>query len=435
MGLELETLRDNDLKKLSKSDVREILEYEFNTEKDKNNIYFEAERIIKHPDHKTTLLRILELFLTYDGGHSVGKVEDYHRSKPPLEILHQLQQESDILEKTFFYYIRVLYSQKLLTYFKEYEFLDNPLLPYENYVLGDVPTLIPDKTSRWRYNFEWLYQNHKDAFELPFPSIEMNSHYKAESVYDSCLEYGSIFELAIHSNLKLTDKGMHYIQSLTNENMNKSLNKTYELNKKLKEEITKQEEIIKKQEESIEKHEGNIERQEETVKKHESLTTSLNEQIEKQKKEVSAFYQHIVSILSLLVAAFCFIGINISALPKIEENFAENVIIINLSIILVTTVIFWIIKSLLFESDANKKQQKLWYVIFFVTITLLVAVYGWLGPNVEKNNLNKYKKEIEGKYDQKMENLKHDIEKSNLQIENLSKKIEQLEKQNKSSQQ
>ncbi|HDR8171069.1 TPA: hypothetical protein QC096_002244 [Bacillus thuringiensis] len=440
MRLKLEALTNNDLENLSESEIKELLEYEFNEERERNNIYFDAEDILKDPAHKKTLLRILELFLKVDG-NSIGPVEDYHRSKSPYDILRYLQQEITIAEETFFYYIGVLYSQRLLTYFKGHEFPDNPLRPFESYIPENDSFLYFDNTLRWRYNFEWLYQNHKNLFKISVPSSHENSYSPPEHTYSVCFAHGSIFELAIHSNLKLTDKGMHFIQSLTNETIKKSLSKTYELNQKLEEEIkkqeesiTKQQETISKQNETINKQNETIERQETSIKNHESVTKSLNTKLEEQKKEVNAFYQHIVSILALLVAAFSFIGINISAIPKIEENFAENVIILNLSLILVTTVIFWILKSLIFESDNNNKQQKFWYIITGITLILLITVYGWLGPNAEKHNLNKYKKQIEKQYDNKLDNFKNELEKANLNIENLNKKIDQLENQDKSIQ-
>ncbi|MGY3419348.1 peptidoglycan hydrolase CwlO-like protein [Bacillus mycoides] len=427
MKLQLATLTNDDLEKLSEEEIRKIIDYEYNVEQNLNDIYYDAEELLNNPKHHNTILRILELFLVADGT-SYGDPQDYHRSKSPYLIFKHLKEEISISEEEFFNLIKALYSQKLLTYFNAHDFSDNPLLPFENYIPEDDLTKNIDKTLRWRYNLNWLYQNHKNLFSIPVPAIEENSFSIPEYTYAACLNYGSIFELAIESFLKLTDKGMHFLQTLTNKTIKDSLKVANTLNNKLKDEIEKQEKSIIEQKETIDK-------QKESIKEHQSLTTELNEKLEKQKNEINAFYQHIVSILSLLVAAFCFIGINISALPKIEDNFAENVIIINLSLILVTTVIFWIIKTLIFESASTQKNNKFWLLIIGSASILLIVIYGWLGPNVEKNNLTKYKKEIEKKYDVKLEKLTHELEKADLKVENLNKKIERLEEQKNSPQQ
>lgn len=427
MNSKLATLTNHDLESLSLEEISGILEYEYNIEQEKNYIYFDAEKFLNDPKNQNTTLKVLELFLTVDGT-SFGDSKDYHRSKSPYLILKHLQSEIDITEEDFFYIIKCLYSHKHLTYFNAHEFTDNPLLPFENYISEDDFRKNIDKTIRWRYNLNWLYQNHKKSFSLPIPSPEDNLFSLPEETYATCLDYGSIFELAINSYLKITDKGMHLLQTLTNKTFKDSLKVANTLNKKLEGEIEKQEKSIIEQKETIDK-------QKESIKKHQSLTTELNEKLEKQKNEINAFYQHIVSILSLLVAAFCFIGINISALPKIEDNFAENVIIINLSLILVTTVIFWIIKALIFESTSTQKNNKFWLLIISSASILLIVIYGWLGPNVEKNNLTKYKKEIEKKYDIKLEKLTHELEKTDLKVENLNKEIERLKEQKNSPQQ
>lgn len=425
MNVDLNTLSDDDLKKLTIDEIKELLYHEFFEMRLVNEDEHNWEEILKDQQNAPYLQRILELFLTMDVT-SFGNIEDYHLSKSSLLIKEHLQQEMDISDSRFFLLIQALYSERYLTYFKAEEFTDNPLKPFEEYWVNANFLKQADKTARWRYNLLWIYQNHSDLFNLAVPDKE-NSYYPANDVYKDILTSGSIVQVIIESNLRLTDKGMHFLQMLFNQTIRNSIEVSRKFNEQFEKKIQQQETGIKQQEEGIK-------RQAEGIKKQNSVTQSLQRQVKKQKKQVDSFYQHIVSILALLVAAFCFIGINISAIPRIEENFAENVIILNLSLILVTTVIFWIIKALIFETEENDKKQKFWYIITAVTVTLLIAVYGWLGPNAEKHNLNKYKKQVEKQYDSKFDNLKNELEKANLRIENLNEKIDQLETQDKSTQ-
>lgn len=164
----------------------------------------------------------------------------------------------------------------------------------------------------------------------------------------------------------------------------------------------------------------------------------IGDKLNKSTERINDFYKEIITILSILVGAFSFIGVNISSIAKIEENFTEKIIAINASLLLVIAGIFWILTQFVFE---NKRQlPKKFYWIPGVSLTALLIVLIMSGGNLDKSNaktykdaLDKQKKAYEQKldaqkknYEQKIKDVNSELQNSNNDLADLKTQVEQL---------
>ncbi|EFI67587.1 hypothetical protein BFZC1_15530 [Lysinibacillus fusiformis ZC1] len=118
-----------------------------------------------------------------------------------------------------------------------------------------------------------------------------------------------------------------------------------------------------------------------------------------------------------MVAAFAVIGVNISAIPKIESNFTANVLALNLSLIVVLLALFYILKVLVYGDSINLKH---FYSLLTFCVLGIISVFLFLGFYHESKI-----DVIEKKYEEKISDYTNENEKKILELQ---KQLQQLEK-------
>lgn len=313
-----------------------------------------------------------------------------------INLKSQVQSKIDFTDEEFEQTIKMLYLLNYIRYNVTSDFNE------------DLPTEIEkrfDPTVVWRYNLKWLYKNRKELFDLNTPNERneiISKHYSADNIYRKIAKYGSVLNLLKHCYLNITDEGLHFVHANSIKNVQEATIKSSELLGSLNAEISTQK----------------------------AINTKFDDAVKTQNKKVNRFYEEISTILGLLLAAFSFIGLNISIIPKIDDGFVSKVLIINLSLIVVLIVLFGIIKFLIF--DTIKKNQLIgWIISLFVSMVCLLTIVVFLSPKEEERTFKRYKNEeikTQKKYEDKIENLKDVSEKQKVDIDNLKEDIDRLER-------
>ncbi|MDM5283776.1 hypothetical protein [Peribacillus frigoritolerans] len=161
-----------------------------------------------------------------------------------------------------------------------------------------------------------------------------------------------------------------------------------------------------------------------------AINTKFDDAVITQNKKVNRFYEEISIILGFILAAFSFIGLNISKIPKIDDDLFPKFLIINLSLIVVLIVLFGIIKFLIFD-NIKKNHIIGWIISLIVSMVCLLTIIGFLSPKEEERTFKRYKNEeikTQKIYEDKIEDLKDIIEKQKVDIDNLKEDIDRLER-------
>lgn len=179
---------------------------------------------------------------------------------------------------------------------------------------------------------------------------------------------------------------------------------------------------------NIKKSEEHINEQNSIIEKINGIKRKQTEISDEMKVRIDLFYQNITTILSILVAAFAVIGVNISAIPKIDENFTINVITINASLVLVLSVLFIFLKSVV----GNEKIQSKRTYLSIVGISLILVIVGILyGAFYEKSEEEKIQGYIKNISNQQILIDKDDYQNILEELKLLNKKFEEVEKEHK----
>ncbi|SMC29423.1 hypothetical protein SAMN02745134_03893 [Clostridium acidisoli DSM 12555] len=121
----------------------------------------------------------------------------------------------------------------------------------------------------------------------------------------------------------------------------------------------------------------------ETNNNIETMKTSIESteiKVEKSKKKIkdikNNFYNNLISIISILIAAIAIISANISALPKISSNNIVinimNIIAINISLVFVISMLFWLLGYFILDKEEKSKTMK---KIIFSLLALIIIIY------------------------------------------------------------
>lgn len=375
MKINLETLSYDELQNLSDEQIFEFLSYEWDKALNEDGRNFDYKELTQKQQEVLYILKPLhQLCITKESlGGGIQGYAKYSRLESKL-----VEEEDLVCKHDFSYLMKGLYFKG---YIEPYKVVDFSEMPKEKFNEINIDELIKDDFTneefdyllRWRYNFHWLYLNRESLFEKLAEEYggEESYTYK-ESIYHSILCEGSITNLFSNCYFEITDIGLHWIHNITVQRM----------------------------------------------------TSELEESLIEQKDRIKNFYKEIVTILGLLLAAFSFIGLNISTIPKIESGFVTKVLVINISIILVLQVIFLILKYFVFEAR-EFKGLKYWIISMAVTVIVL-GITASLGHIEEKNGIEKFKEEIkkeqekeEEKQAQLLDNMKSELEKQKHLIEEL----------------
>ncbi|MDD1505795.1 hypothetical protein PVA17_24055 [Lysinibacillus sp. CNPSo 3705] len=85
-------------------------------------------------------------------------------------------------------------------------------------------------------------------------------------------------------------------------------------------------------------------------------------------ESIKKFNENIFTIFSIMLAIFAVIGINVASIPKIENNFILNVIVVNFSVCFSLIVLFYLMNTLLYR-EKNKALS-----ILLITFSIAFAI-------------------------------------------------------------
>ncbi|QSF42268.1 hypothetical protein [Priestia megaterium] len=416
MNFKIEKLSEEDLIELDDEQIIKFLHTEY--EKVYENLTIkdvDVKEMLR--DNRTLVYEILHLLRLASIPDSISEHAVVGGTEHFINLRDLLRRNRKISDAEFSQFLKALYIIDYIGYHQRYIFNETTQERFNHYVNdGDLRL---DPMLRWRYNLNWLYSNRKSLFK------QFSQGKSAEEIYYFILTMGSTVDMLENSYLNITDKGLHYLNAISNEEVQNISKESHDLVHKLKKELgiqkSKNELLDKKM-----KHQNNI--------------------VSTQEKRLNEFYQHIITILGLLLAAFSFIGLNISAIPKIEGNFAINILVLNLSLILVLVVVFGLLKVVVFESDTelHLKRVRPWLISIVSIFLLLMGVTAFFSPNVEKSGLVKFKDDLKKQqesyedslkeaekeqklYEDRLEETQKELLKATLNLESLNKEITRLE--------
>lgn len=359
--MKLSNLEIKKLKQLSKKEVIKLLKNEW--EIAINNYHEYNGKVammhkMKKNDKIKNLTNILEgYFLKYNTNSTI-EVFDFNTSytaKSNVEVFKMCKINS---KKKFIYYLKLLYINKFLHNIDVIDALNidkNQDINFSSNEKNIFPSL------PFLHNLEWIFSEYEDLFDpeilcsekeefiLENNGLELfDKHDSHKDVYNKIKKYGSIVKIvcSLESKLYITNKGMN----LVNSNL-----------------FIKNQKLVKELEET--KFE-----QENIKNKIELMHDNLKDEVKKHKTKIHSFYKDIITILSILVATFSVIGVNLNVIPNINNNLIGKVLLINLSLIFVISSMFFIIKKLVFNLS-EKKDDHLWIILFSSCILSIGLLY------------------------------------------------------------
>ncbi|EDL65987.1 hypothetical protein [Bacillus sp. SG-1] len=388
---ELSELDFHGLDELSIDDKKNLLQEEYDMYQVNSSIRYEFDNL-----NEDAMNEFLESVFNAKAVMEVTQGGEY-----PAKLVASINDHSNLEEEEFFHLLRVLYLNDYIEYFKDKEF---DLSEESKDVIYEDANAV-DTTFKTRYNLHRLFRNDKELFNEEYFSghESINSE---ERMYYKFLNYGTIIDqiCSYGTLIRLSNKGMHYLHFVTNK---RSVDLMHKHEKTLKEINTAKEEQANLLG-TFHEHKA----------EQESSIGVIKDLINKHSNKIKDFYKDITTILSLMLAAFALIGVNISAIPKIESNFTANLLAMNLSLILCMLVLFYILRVIVYDSQINSKH---FYLILGITISGIVGVFIFLGFNHESKI-----EVIEKKYQNMLEKNTQDNQQDILE---LKKQIEELENQ------
>lgn len=233
----------------------------------------------------------------------------------------------------------------------------------------------PTKIIPHEHNLLWIFTNYRDMFsvevlhnkddefKLQHNALFFGVNDSPEEIYAKMNSYGTVVELicSLDSVLSLSNRGMHLIHQ---------------------DQYFASQSLLQKQQKILEEISAYKEEQEKIIEKNNKTGMELNSLQHEMKREFTAhrikiksFYKDIATILSILVAAFSVIGVNIHSIPNISKNFTFNILIINLTLVLTITVLLFLLKKMVFMVPGEtEKRDSSWLII----IVFLLVLIGFL---------------------------------------------------------
>ncbi len=100
----------------------------------------------------------------------------------------------------------------------------------------------------------------------------------------------------------------------------------------------------------------------------------IDEKIRGAEKSIKKFNENIFTIFSIMLAIFAVIGINVASIPKIDNNFLLNVIVVNFSVCFSLIVLFYLMNTLLYR-EKNKVLSRL-LIAFSIAFAIAFIAIG-----------------------------------------------------------
>lgn len=354
----LGTMTKEQLKEMPLDRVKELLQNEWNYCKKHNEIRIEY--LGFNEDQHQYAVNILKAYLLSQATMQLSIInpDTPYIAKANWSILETLEEEDEV---KFSHFLKVLYLNGYLqkTYAFNVDEFDLNTDFHESFY--QPPTeFIPHE-----HNLKWIYNNYPQLFSCNVLcsdddklEIENDCHFfkekdTPEEIFKKMILYGTVVEIicSVGSVLSLSHRGMYILHI---DQFNKNL------------------ELIEEQKELINKI-GSTESKLMTVQK------AMQKEFSNHRTKIRAFYKDIATVLSILVAAFSVIGVNISAIPKIENNFGANVLVINLSLIMVLVTLFYLLKTLVFKLPGEKYEGEWKWLGVYVAVAIILIVILFFG--------------------------------------------------------
>lgn len=386
---ELRNLTYKELDALSLEEKTSLLNKEFDMVQINSAFQWNLDNL-----NENKIINFLESVMNANSNHQITQGGEY-----PAKSAKDILNYSNFEENEFYDYLKILYLNDYIEYFKAEVFDINEESRdtiYDN--IGEV-----DATHQLRFNLHRLYRNHNELFnEEKYLGLENIG--SEPRMYYEFLEYGTIIDIICshQTKIRLSNKGMHHLHFFTSKKSIELMHKQEEILQVISEAKTEQSQLLDKFSEHKKQQDNSIQ--------------SINILINNHSGKINAFYKDITTILSIMVGAFAIIGVNISAIPKIESNFTANLLAMNLSLILCLLVLFYILRVIVYDANINNKH---FYTILTITIIGIIGVFIFLGFNHE-SKLDV----IEKKYQEKIKDYTTQNEEN---ISEMKKQIEQLE--------
>jgi hypothetical protein len=374
MELQLYKLKKKDLNKLTREEITNYLKKEWNKCIENEQLIWNFLQIFK--ENKKEIEKILKnYFVVYENRNLSNIIisNDPDSQQPGIynfmifDSLHDIQ--SDKMEEL----IKLLYVNG---YLKKYEF-DNVNIK-EIDIEAEIE--ISDRF-RLEHNLLWIYKEYNELFrpdilceekdkdKLLFGNLLFKKEDSEETILDKFITYGTIVDVMAFDStiLSLSNKGLYYLTySITNE-----LESTYTSTKK-------KVDMLEEFQNKLSQEFNNTTKVLQTVKSDVINEANINiekmqDQVNKYTEKTKGFYKDITILLSILVAAFSFIGVNISTISSLKNNITTAILLINFSLVFSISAMFFIIKNIVFSNlnFGNKRDGKLWYFIFSVCVIVI----------------------------------------------------------------
>jgi hypothetical protein len=406
--MNLSNFKKNDLEGFSKDEIREILRQEWRSTIIHEKLKWEYDEIA---DNDLTIKILNSYFLDRAAIElSNNNPDDPYKAKLNGSLVTRYQDQSEDFLRTIMLLLLNGFLQRVKILEEEYDLLLNVEFS-DDFYQGYLKQVVHER------NLYWIFMNHRDLFKTSQLADEddliMMEHHSLifqvddseESIFDKLNTYGTIIELlsSESSVLSLSHKGMYLLQ-IDQYHKNHTL-------------FVEQRVIAETLEASKQDLFTKIS---ETETQLSEVHSEMKQGMEAHNNKINSFYKDIAAILSILVAAFAVIGVNISAIPKIESNFSINVITLNVSLCLVLVIMFSILRKTVFIS---KEKDSMWGIVLIILILFCGTLYFAQIEYKETNVLNNQKKfeEQENQIEEKENQIKEQDLRINELISNIQK--------------
>lgn len=209
----------------------------------------------------------------------------------------------------------------------------------------------------------------KRKFSL-FPDLSMD---------ESSLKFGTALDIICSKHgsgsFTLTDRGFFAMIDYGLKEMNRLQEVLIPLNEEVKENSLKQEEQLKQIQDNQKTLTDSITESSQLIARQDTLSKKIAKDVGEVENKISKFNENIFTIFSIMIAAFAVIGINISSISNIDDNFVIGILTVNFSLCFSLIVLFYLLKVVVY----NEKRTGLERLIIGFGLIFLIGILVQLG--------------------------------------------------------
>lgn len=430
--MDIREMDKKNLNVLTKDEIKDILKEEWDI--CLKNYELRSEFTERYSKEKDIIIRILELFFK-EKGSSMEVINNNPDSIGIAKLNHFVFRHSEIKnEDDFIYYLKILY---LNGYLQRMDLIDIDCLEPDQELGMCIPGT---NTVKLEHNLRWIFNNYEELFDakvlwsegdkvcMDEGGVYFRRSDSPEEIYKKFIEMGTMTDMlcSFDSLLALSHKGMNLLNIDLYQKSSELINQQKNIIEQLENSIQEQENMKNELENTQTKLNDTYSELKASQEKLNNTYLKMEKEFTSHSEKIKQFYKDITTILSILVAAFSFIGINISAIPKIEENFTTNILLLNLSLILCISVMFYIIKRLVFNfPNEGEKDNKEWIGLFIICSLGIISIL-FIGDRYNDKQIIKIEQRYKSQFD--LELKKRDEAIDDLKVRNsiIDEKIELL---------